>query len=75
MKGYDLVFTGYAPLKFKDECNQGEPTRSRMGTMKCPAKSTAAAWFELRYTSASRFTLARHINPELFDLWFAQPEQ
>jgi hypothetical protein len=25
---------------------------------------------ELRYTSASR-----HINPELFDLWFAQPEQ
>jgi hypothetical protein len=29
--------------------------------------------FELGYAPAHRFHLARHINPELCDLWFAQP--
>src|ERR1700721_547187 len=42
--------------------------------------STAGAehcvtWVEVRYVSTHRFNLASHVNTELFDLWFAQPEQ
>src|SRR5271170_6963159 len=44
---------------------------------KCPTACAEdrVAWFELRYVPANRFNLARHVNAELFDLWFAQPEQ
>src|ERR1700721_1654011 len=44
---------------------------------KCPTACAKhrVAWFDLRYVSANRFNLASHVNAEVFDLWFAQPEQ
>jgi hypothetical protein len=60
----------------RNRCRSGLLTRTRI-LGKCPTARAEhrVPWFELGYVPTHRFNLASHIDAELFDLWFAQPEQ
>jgi hypothetical protein len=66
-------------IRLHDQCRFHELSRLA-GTRifgKCPTACAEhlVAGLELGYVPANRFNLAGHINAELFDLWFAQPER
>ena len=66
-------------IRFHDQCRFHDLRRLAstriLGKGPTACAEDRVAWFELRYVPANRFNLASHIDAELFDLWFAQPEQ